>query len=212
MFGCCVAGRLLQTNLQQIDETHAAFELPSATSINHICVFLLGTVPFPEGYGATVHFYWPGKGFQLLGMLSNEKPSAIFRLRGTFSSQSTTTQAHAAFSSAPTEDTGVTAILGFSVEPLDQIAMHMSILPSSTAGSASAPNQPSSLVKPIDPTVIAEKIVKHLFNYVSGFISGSGSGIVGPDSVVPMGLIAKWYESFLGKIKAGGMGFLDRQE
>jgi hypothetical protein len=26
-------------------------------------------VPFPEGYGATVHFFWPGKGFQLLGML-----------------------------------------------------------------------------------------------------------------------------------------------
>lgn len=31
---------------------------------NHrVCV-----VPFPEGYGATVHFHWPGKGFQLLGM------------------------------------------------------------------------------------------------------------------------------------------------
>ena len=43
MFGCCVAGRLLQTNLQQLDETHAAFELPSAETINHICVFLLGT-------------------------------------------------------------------------------------------------------------------------------------------------------------------------
>lgn len=43
MFGCCVAGRLLQTNLQQIDDTHAAFELPAAGSINHICVFLLGT-------------------------------------------------------------------------------------------------------------------------------------------------------------------------
>ena len=86
MFGCLVAGRLLQTNLQQIDETHAIFELPSAGSINHICVFLLGTgelylhhgsghraersavVPFPDGYGATVHFFWPGKGFQLLGM------------------------------------------------------------------------------------------------------------------------------------------------
>ena len=26
-------------------------------------------VPFPEGYGATVHLFWPGKGFQLLGML-----------------------------------------------------------------------------------------------------------------------------------------------
>ena len=25
-------------------------------------------MPFPDGYGATVHFFWPGKGFQLLGM------------------------------------------------------------------------------------------------------------------------------------------------
>jgi hypothetical protein len=45
MFGCCVAGRLLQTNLQQIDETKAAFELPAAEAINHVCVFLLGTGP-----------------------------------------------------------------------------------------------------------------------------------------------------------------------
>ena len=48
MFGCCVAGRLLQTNLQQIDDTHAAFELPAAGSINHICVFLLGTGASPS--------------------------------------------------------------------------------------------------------------------------------------------------------------------
>lgn len=68
MFGCLVAGRLLQTNLQQVDDTHAFFELQSAGSINHICVFLLGTVPFPDGYGAAVHFHWPEKGFQLLGM------------------------------------------------------------------------------------------------------------------------------------------------
>lgn len=87
MFGCCVAGRLLQTNLQQVDETHALFEIPAAEKVNHVCVFLLGTgecfcivvcmntvvnpwmqVPFPEGYGATVHFFWPGKGSQVLGM------------------------------------------------------------------------------------------------------------------------------------------------
>jgi hypothetical protein len=29
----------------------------------------LRAVPFPDGYGASVHFFWPGKGFQLLGML-----------------------------------------------------------------------------------------------------------------------------------------------
>ena len=42
MFGCLVAGRLPQTNLQQIDETHAIFELHDASTINHICVFLVG--------------------------------------------------------------------------------------------------------------------------------------------------------------------------
>ncbi|KAI0320402.1 DUF775-domain-containing protein [Amylostereum chailletii] len=204
MFGCCVAGRLLQTNLQQVDETHALFELPAAGSINHICVFLLGTVPFPDGYGATVHFHWPGKGFQLLGMLSNDKPSAIFRLRGTFSSQSTSP--HAAFSSTPSlpvdnNYADVTAILGISIEPLPQIVAQVNALPSTVA-------KPSALA---DPTLLAEKVVKHLFNYVSGFVSGSGSSIT-PESVVPMGLIAKWYESFITKVKANGAGFLDRQE
>jgi hypothetical protein len=43
MFGCVVAGRLLQTGLTQVDETHAYFELANADAINHVCVFLLGT-------------------------------------------------------------------------------------------------------------------------------------------------------------------------
>jgi len=77
-----------QTNLEMVDESHCVFALESAETINHICVFMLGTgvfiqftssllpdpntvsilVPFPPGYAGTVHFYWPGKGFQLLGM------------------------------------------------------------------------------------------------------------------------------------------------
>ena len=43
MFGCCVAGRPVQTNYEQIDEAQIVFHLPSASNINHICVFLLGT-------------------------------------------------------------------------------------------------------------------------------------------------------------------------
>ena len=59
-----------------------------------------------------------------------------------------------------------------------------------------------------DPTFLAERIVKHLFNYISGFL---GDGL-GPDVMIPMALIARWYESFLGKVKAGGVGFLERGE
>jgi len=150
MFGCCVAGRLLQTNLQQIDETKAAFELPAAETINHICVFLLGTVPFPDGYGATVHFFWPGKGFQLLGMLSNEKPSAIFRLRGNFVSQSSSSQAAFSNPEQPTTAApgGVTAVLGISIEPLPQILEQVSALPSAV---------PKPVPASSDGAILAEK-------------------------------------------------------
>jgi len=193
----------LQTNLQQIDETKAAFELPAAETINHVCVFLLGTVPFPDGYGATVHFFWPGKGFQLLGMLSNDKPSAIFRLRGNFVSQSSSSQAAFSNPGQPiTGTSGVTAVLGISIEPLPQILEQVSAQPS--AASRPAPT-------PSDGVNLAEKIVKHMLNYISGFVSGSGASL-SQESMVPMSLIARWYESFLSKIRAGGIGFLDRQE
>ncbi|KAI0795587.1 hypothetical protein C8Q75DRAFT_803454 [Abortiporus biennis] len=203
MFGCLVAGRLLQTNLQQIDETHALFELPAAESINHICVFLLGPVPFPEGYGATVHFFWPGKGFQLLGMLSNDKPSAIFRLRGNFSA-SQTSDAHQMFEGtgqSPSIAGGsVTAVLGIAIEPLPQIMQEIALLPSAVAKANSNPVA--------EATIMAERIVKHLFNYLAGFTGG----VMTPDTTVPLGLVARWYENFIAKVRVGGVGFLENSE
>jgi len=64
---------------------------------------------------------------------------------------------------------------------------------------------------PSDGAAFAEKIVKHLFNYISGFVLGSGTELA-PDGMVPMNVIARWYESFLSKVRAGGVGFLDWQE
>ncbi|KAJ3746347.1 DUF775-domain-containing protein [Lentinula detonsa] len=205
MFGCLVAGRHLQTNLQQIDDTHAIFELPNASSINHVCVFLLGTIPFPDGYGATVHLHWPGKGFQLLGMLSNDKPSAIFRLRSSFSS-STTTRAFDASSTSMLSDSSseTAAVLGIAIEPLAQILPQIQSLP--TQGSI-AVNSTAVARPPLDPTLFAERIVRHLFNYISGFASSSD---LGPDVAIPMGIIAKWYEVFLSKVKNSGTAFLER--
>ena len=143
--------------------------------------------------------------------LSNEKPSAIFRLRGTFTPSNPNTNITAAFSSTYNGQNGfqqqqsqdVTAVLGLSIEPLSQIALQVQSLP-------------SSLVKPgvdltRDPTMLAERIVKHLFNYISGF-TGGGGGMMTPEAMIPMGVIAKWYESFLNKVKAGGVGFLERDD
>ncbi|KAJ1563092.1 hypothetical protein HK096_001986, partial [Nowakowskiella sp. JEL0078] len=113
------------------------FDLPNAESINHIVVFLTGSIPFPDGYGATVHFYWPTQDnvnslqWILLGMLSNAKPSAIFKLGGkkTYSSSSTA----AAFQNIDSDMieesfSHVTAQLGISIELLDVVSSQISML------------------------------------------------------------------------------------
>ena len=62
MFSCVVAGRLPLPPPQQIDATHAVFQLENAELINHLVVFMTGEQAFPEGYGATVHLMWPQQG------------------------------------------------------------------------------------------------------------------------------------------------------
>lgn len=67
--GLIVPGRpvLTTSNLKPVDDTHAFFELSKASTIQHVCVFLLGNVP--EGFGVGLHLHkGDGKGFQWLGL------------------------------------------------------------------------------------------------------------------------------------------------
>ncbi|WFC97441.1 hypothetical protein MYAM1_000154 [Malassezia yamatoensis] len=146
MFSCVVAGRLPLPPPQQIDATHAVFQLESAEQINHLVVFMTGEQAFPEGYAATVHMMWPQPTgaepkWQLLGWyaaahlhisIQNTKPSAIFRVRD------------------PKRDPSmgpVTATLGISVETLEQVEQEMQTLGDSKPASNSmvlAKNGPAS--------------------------------------------------------------------
>lgn len=67
------------------------------------------------------------------------------------------------------------------------------------------PNKP---VSPNDVATLAEKVGRHLMNYLSGFAQNGPGG----QTYVPLSAVGKWYESFTGKIKAGGIGFLEKQE
>jgi hypothetical protein len=97
MFGMIVSGRLVSTAWEQAGPTNVVAEIQDADSVNHVVVFLTGAVPFPEGswdtlgsgccagMGGAVYFCWPqpggaGQVWQLLGVISNVKPSAIFRI------------------------------------------------------------------------------------------------------------------------------------
>ena len=145
--------------------------------------------------------------------LSNDKPSAIFRLRGSFSSN--TSLQHQAWDATTTNvsmaqnvNSDVTAVLGFSVEPLSAIQAQLDTLHSALA-------KPNGGGPNADPTFLAEKVVKHLFNYLSSCAESSAPGAgasLTPDSLVPMKVITMWYETFMGKIRSGGPAFLDRTE
>ncbi|KAI9597135.1 hypothetical protein BDF19DRAFT_435972 [Syncephalis fuscata] len=158
MFGCLAAGRLV-------------------TRVNHLVVFLTGAIPFEEGYGASVHLLWPGADWQLLGMLCNEKPSAIFRLRDL-----TNLQTPAATSEA------VTAMIGLSVEPLSIIQQQLEnslppTMPSlSSQQFSSMSGQANSSVGALVPasatagqvplervTAIGRRLLNFLHNYVTSY-------------------------------------------
>lgn len=233
MFGCVVAGRIIQTNLQQVDDTHAYFELPNASSINHVCVFLLGTGipisnPFvpPDARVSQFHSQMatpllstssgPEKDFNssacpsllssrspnpyLSFRLSNEKPSAIFRLRGTFTASNSSSSHFSTLGQQLISSQDVTAILGLAIEPLVQIQQAM---PNAVV-KAAAPDPTKDLV------ALAERIVKHLFNYINSFVGDSF--VPGADIAIPMSVLAKWYDNFLTKLKTTGTGFLERNE
>ncbi|KAG0372539.1 hypothetical protein BGX24_000127 [Mortierella sp. AD032] len=212
MFGCIVAGRLVQTNLQQVDVNKFTFQLDDAEAINHIVVFLLGTMPFQQGSAATVHLLWPNKTWQLLGMLSNEKASAIFRLKANGSKSTTAQHSTGATVSDMSMDTPtttattapITATLGISIEPIDEVMSQiatLSSIPSTTfniPSNALVPLSSASTTTTASPdsvAAVAQKVMSHLYNHVTSFATAvvpQGSTVLvptgGPGSA--MGVLA----------------------
>nr|ACI66287.1 C11orf73 homolog [Salmo salar] len=74
----------VQTDPRQVAGDKFVFNLPDYENVNHVVVFMLGTVPFPAGMGGAVYFSFPdpvaGQVWQLLGFITNDKPSAIFKI------------------------------------------------------------------------------------------------------------------------------------
>jgi protein Hikeshi len=104
----------------------------------------------------------------------------------------------------------VTALLGLAIEPLEQIMQEVAALPSNQSQiQGSNSNQLQRANPTADAVVLAERIVKHLFNYLSGFANGNA---LTPDVAIPMGTIVRWYESFVSKVRNSGVGFLENQE
>ncbi|XP_042356369.1 protein Hikeshi [Plectropomus leopardus] len=185
MFGCLVAGRLVQTDAVQVAPDKFVFTLADYEKLNHVVVFMLGTVPFPAGMGGAVYFSFPdpagggGSVWQLLGFITNDKPSAIFKISGLKAGDG---GAHpfGMVGAAPAS----VAQVGVSVEALDQLAQQ---IPASSAA-----------VSTVDSFLqFTQKMLDSLYNFASSFAVTQAQMTPNPtETFIPSSCVLRWYENF----------------
>ncbi|KAK1167997.1 protein Hikeshi-like isoform X1 [Acipenser oxyrinchus oxyrinchus] len=184
MFGCLVAGRLVQTDVQQVAEDKFVFNLPDYETANHVVVFMLGTVPFPGGMGGAVYFSYPDPSglpvWQLLGFITNEKPSAIFKITGLKSGEG----GQHPFGMMSIPQTPSVAQVGVSIEPLEQLVQQTPVA--------------SATVSTVDSfTQFTQKMMDSLYNFSSSYAVTQAQMTPNPSEMfIPASVILKWYENF----------------
>ncbi|XP_017756031.1 PREDICTED: protein OPI10 homolog [Eufriesea mexicana] len=183
MLGIIVSGRLVQTDFQQIGENQFLITVPDADNINHIVVFLTGTIPFPDGTGGAVYFSWPDSNappnWQFLGYISNIKPSAIFKI--------STLKKNHEFENSNLGIFGVGKIshvaqIGVSVEPIGAIEQQAATVTEATSNSF---------------LEFVQKMITSFLNYISSFSVTQAQMTPNPsENFVPLSAIQGWYETF----------------
>ncbi|KAK7880080.1 hypothetical protein WMY93_033246 [Mugilogobius chulae] len=185
MFGCIVAGRLVQTDPVLVASDKFVFNLSDFEQVNHVVVFMLGTVPFPAGMGGAVYFSFPDPAsgaavWQLLGFITNDKPSAIFKISGLKQGEG---GAHPFGSMAPVTSASM-AQVGVSVEPLEQLAQQSPV-------SSAAVSSVDSFLQ------FTQKMLDSLYNYAASFAVSQAQMTPNPsETFIPSSCVLRWYENF----------------
>ncbi|XP_023335195.1 protein OPI10 homolog [Eurytemora carolleeae] len=186
MFGLIASGRLVSTNWEQISPTNCVTELVDADSVNHIVIFLTGQTPFPDGMGGAVYFAWPDPGgvpnWQLLGHISNLKPSAIFRIAKLKGGEASSSIQNSFTSLASVHH--VNAVVGISVEPL-------AVVEGQTPAAQTEAANVSTFME------FSQKMLENLFNYATSFAASPMDMRQKPgESYVPLSCLQQWYTNF----------------
>ncbi|RKF61676.1 Protein OPI10 [Erysiphe neolycopersici] len=193
---------------------------------SHLTIFLLPGVALPPSSAAAVYLALPQAPteFRLLGAIGQNKESAVFKISGLgVGAQDLVTDAFSGSNvdgvteidmDAPDEilesTTAATLstseiVIGISIEPAELVATQLAALqatssakPISSSTVVDATNQ--SVVIPIktqpDTLILAQRIIKDAFNFVSSY---SSSGSVG--EMVPLKIFEEWWKKFESKVK-----------
>lgn len=220
MFGVIVSGRPMLTAFERISDTQISFSIPSTPTFNHLVVFTLPGTSLPPDAAAAVYIQLPPSNeFKLLGALSNDKQSAIFKIRNTTNASTMggigVVDEDAMTDASPSLNQAVApemVILGISLEPAAQVETNLAALKASQGAVTSGqelvrspvpfPGGPSTT--PINTKLLAQRIIANAFNFLASFSSG------GTQDVVPLKSFQEWWKKFEKKIEMDP-GFLERE-
>ena len=189
MFGYLAAGRLPNAECSQVSESQFLMQVEYATTVNHLCVFMTGSTPFPEGYGGSIHLGWPSPSqtdpvWQYLGFVSNEKPSAIFRIARGDPGAAATGSFGPSSSSLPQNIPNTTVLIGISVELL-------------TAMAEKLPDTHTQVVNIDFQTQFITKMLDSFINYALSFeVAPSSISPVSTDQFIPSRVVKSWVDRF----------------
>ncbi|CAG9133681.1 hypothetical protein JYU34_010680 [Plutella xylostella] len=183
VFGLICSGRLVQTNFEAMSETQFLTTIPDADAINHAVVFLTGAAPLPAGTVGVVYWSWPDPAappnWQVLGHISNAKPSAIFKISNLkkLHELSNENQFSSAFGA---QKICTNAQIGIAIEP-----------------EANAVLVSNALQETNSYATFAEKMLENLVNFVASFAVTQDQMTPTPGvSYIPLNTLQTWYQNF----------------
>lgn len=191
MFGALCSGRPLQLATQVADNKFV-ITIPNALKISHIAIFILPQQEFDINYTALVFFQLPNsQEFRLLGGLNAAKPSGIYKL--TIPGGSAVSASNDMMEDDVIDNTdNYTINIGLSVELNQQAQIQLDQEKSQQQGNSTALVKPKPPTPNVNITQLANKIVGHAYNYLTGFVDNNGN--------VPIKIFDNWWDKFKSKM------------
>lgn len=203
LFGLVPAGLPVITQPSETPTpTSFVYLIPTSPKpFSHVVIFLLPGIVLPDGTAAAIYLVTPPDPTQgqtapvpkFLGGVGTGKESAIFRL------------------SEPSPPSNGQIILGISIEDAASVGARVEELSAAKSppggslalvpagASRGQQQQPSTLV-------LAQRIIKNAFNFLSSF-----SGQAGQVEVVPLRAFEDWWRKFESRVRTDP-GFLERDD
>jgi protein Hikeshi len=228
MFGVILPSRpvLGPAAIQTIADNKFAYTFPAAPAFSHLVVFILPDNTLPPDVLAGIYIQFPPREgasdaaapeFKLLGALSSEKQSAIFRVN----TPRTVSHGHGqvvgeiggvAEVDMDADDTGAgpssqggNVTLGISVEPIATLQPQLDALAQQqqAQGTITAAGSAGGAAGTVSTKSLAQKIIKNAFNFLSGF--------AGADNKVSLKSFEDWWRKFEGRLDSDP-SFIERLE